>query len=176
MSLEATSAITVNAEPAEVYAVWRDLERLPSFMYHLESVRTTGERTSHWVARGPAGTTVEWDAEITDDVAGERIAWQSLEGATVDNAGSVRFVPAPRDQGTEIHAQLTYAAPGGPVAALAAKLFGEEPNQQLADDLRRCKQVIETGEIARSDASPLGPRTHNALSQRDGHPTEKANA
>lgn len=170
--MEARSAITINATPDAVYAFWRNFERFPMFMYHLESVRTTGESTSHWVAKAPAGTTVEWDAEITDDEPGARIAWRSSEGASVANEGSVRFVPAPGGRGTEVHAELTYQPPGGALGSLVAKLFGEEPNQQLGDDLRRFKQLLETGEIARSDGSPLGTRTTNAVSQRDGHPID----
>jgi uncharacterized membrane protein len=129
------------------------------------------------VARAPAGTTVEWDAEITDDVPGERIAWRSLEGASVGNRGQVEFRPAPGGRGTEVHAQLEYAprggAPrGGALASVIARLFGEEPQQQVSDDLRRFKQVVETGEIARSEGSPLGTRTANQMHQRDAQPQE----
>ena len=168
--MDARSAITINAPPGEVYARWRDLERLPSFMDHLESVRETGAGRSHWVAHAPAGRTVEWDAEVIDDVPGERLAWRSLEGSSVQSSGSVRFRPAPRDQGTEVFVELSYSPPGGALGALVAKLFGEEPNQQISDDLRRFKQIVETGEIARSDGSPLGIRTANPLHQHDAHP------
>jgi uncharacterized membrane protein len=171
--VKARSATTVNASPDEVYAQWRNFERLPTFMYHLKSVQVTGDTRSHWAAKAPAGTTVEWDAEITDDLPGRVIAWRSLPGAAVDNTGSVRFVPAPAGQGTEVYVELEYTPPGGPIGTLAAKLFGEEPNQQLADDLRRFKQIVETGEIARSDASPLGARTRNQADQRDGQPLDR---
>jgi uncharacterized membrane protein len=149
-------------------------------MEHVESVRTSGNGRSHWVATAPAGTKVEWDAEITDDVAGQLIAWRSLPGSGVDNAGRVRFAPAPRGQGTEVHVELDYEPPAGAVGAFVAKLFGEEPNQQLADDLRRFKQIVETGEIARSDGSPHGTRTRNLMHQEDAHAmkgqTQKATA
>ena len=170
--MEGRSAITINASPDDVYARWRDFERLPSFMYHLESVRVTDERHSHWVAKAPAGTTVEWDAEIVEDVPGKRIAWRSEEGASADNSGSVQFAPAPSGKGTEVRVELRYAPPGGAIGKVVAKLFGEEPNQQLADDLRRFKQLIETGEIARSEGSPAGTRTINQADQRDAHPQE----
>jgi uncharacterized membrane protein len=168
--VEARTAITVNASPQEVYAHWRDFERLPTFMYHLKSVCTTGDGRSHWVANAPGGASVEWDAEITEDVPGQVIAWQSVDRASVANTGSVRFRPAPADQGTEVYVDIRYALRGGALGAAVAKLFGEEPNQQLSDDLRRFKQIVETGEIARSDGSPQGTRTQNQLHQEDAHP------
>lgn len=149
-------AITVNRPPDEVYAFWRELENLPRFMTHLESVHVTGERTSHWKAKGPAGRSVEWDAEVIEDRPGELLSWRSLPGADVESSGAVRFASAPGDRGTEIVVDLEYTPPGGRAGAAVAKLFGEEPATQLSDDLRRCKQVVETGEIARSDATPGG--------------------
>jgi uncharacterized membrane protein len=103
--------------------------------------------------RAPAGTEVEWDAELIDDQPHRLIAWRSLEGADIPNAGVVRFVPAPGNQGTEVHVELSYDPPGGRVGALFAKLFGEEPQQQVASDLRRLKQVLEAGEVIKSDSS-----------------------
>jgi uncharacterized membrane protein len=170
--VEGRSVITINKAPDEVYAQWRDFERLPTFMYHLESVTTTGEGRSHWVAKGPGGVTVEWDAEVTDDVPGDRVAWRSVPGTKVDNSGSVRFRPAPGGQGTEVRVELTYSPPGGALGSVVAKLFGEEPNQQVSDDLRRFKQMVETGEIARSDGSPAGTRTQNQARQQDANPPE----
>jgi len=172
--VEGRSVITVNKAPGEVYARWRDIERLPTFMYHLESVTVLGEGRSHWVAKGPAGTTVEWDAEITDDRPGDRIAWASVAGTKVDSSGSVRFRPAPAGQGTEVRVELRYSPPGGALGSVVAKLFGEEPTQQLSDDLRRFKQMVETGEIARSDASPGGTRTQNQVHQEAAHPPSES--
>ena len=170
--MDARAATTVNAPPDVVYAAWRDVERLPTFMDHLESVTSIDDRRSHWVAKAPAGATVEWDAEIVEDVPGERLAWRSIEGAMVPNEGLVRFVPAPGERGTEVHVEVGYSPPLGAVGALVAKLFGEEPNQQVSDDLRRFKQLLETGEIARSDAAPEGVRTKNIGHQEDAHPHE----
>jgi len=150
-----TKTVSVNRSPAEVYAFWRDLQHLPQFMFHVERVTVTGNR-SHWTVKGPAGTTAEWDAEITDDRPGVSIAWRSLPGSQIDNRGSVRFVPAPADRGTEVHVELQYDPPAGKAGALFAKLFGEEPQQQLTDDLRRFKQVMETGEVVLSDGSLEG--------------------
>lgn len=168
--MEARSAVTVNASPELVHARWRDFERLPEFMDHVRSVRPAGEGRWHWVVKGPAGTSVEWDAELTDEVPGERLAWRSVGDASVDSAGSVRFCPAPRGQGTEVRVELSYAPPLGAVGALVAKLFGEEPNQQLGEDLRRFKQLVETGEIARSDGSPEGTRARNLFHRHDARP------
>lgn len=168
--MQGRSTITINASPGEVYARWRDFERLPTFMYHLKSVEDTGGGGSHWVAKGPAGTTMEWDAELTEDIAGSRIAWRSLEGASVDNSGSVQFRPAPGGRATEVYVEVGYSPPGGALGTAVAKVFGEEPNQQISDDLRRFKQLVETGEIARSDGSPLGTRTQNQVHQHDAHP------
>ncbi|MGI9041862.1 MAG: SRPBCC family protein [Gemmatimonadales bacterium] len=145
--------ITVNRSPEEVYTFWRDFENLPLFMEHLESVQVTDDRRSRWKAKAPAGTTVEWDAEITEDRPNELIAWRSVQDADVPNFGSVRFSPAPGGAGTEIKVELRYDPPGGALGAIVAKLFGEEPNQQVKGDLRRFKQVMELGEVVRSDAS-----------------------
>lgn len=168
--VQVSAAITVRRDRDELYALWRDFERFPDFMAHLEEVRSTGTTTSHWKARGPLGMTVEWDAAITDDVPGERIAWRSVEGSKVDNSGTVRFVTAPGDQGTELHVDMRYSPPAGAVGATIARIFGEEPGIQLKDDLRRLKAIAETGEIVRSDGSPEGPLGRRQLKQRPAHP------
>lgn len=153
--LRVVKSITINRPRQEVYEFWRDIGHLPSFMIHLEAVTTSGDRRSHWVAKAPGGR-VEWDAEITEDRAGEIISWRSLEGSEVPNGGSVRFTDAPADRGTEVHVDLHYDPPAGSAGAMVAKLFGEEPGQQLRDDLRRFKQLMETGEVVRSDGSLKG--------------------
>jgi uncharacterized membrane protein len=146
-------SVTVRRPVEEVYAFWRDFENLPRFMRHLESVTVTGERRSHWKALAPAGQTVEWDAETTEDRPNELIAWRSLPGASVYNAGEVRFAPAPGGRGTELRVTLEYDPPFGKLGSKVAMLFREEPGQQVADDLRHFKQVMETGEIVLSDAT-----------------------
>lgn len=167
-------AITVASRPDEVYHFWRDFGNLPRFMELLESVQVIDDRHSRWRARAPAGTTVEWDAEIVDDRPNELISWRSVERADVPNRGTVRFRPAPGGRGTEIHVSLQYDPPGGKIGALVAKLFGEEPSQQVKGDLRRLKQVLETGEVVHSDASvhrgphPAQPSATPAM--RDGTP------
>jgi uncharacterized membrane protein len=146
-------AITVNRTPEEAYRFWRNFEQLPRFMAHLESVRMMDDRRSYWKARAPFGTTVEWSAELIEDRPNELIAWRSLHDSDVPNAGRVRFTPAPGGRGTEVRVELSYDPPGGVVGATFAKLFGEEPSQQVDGDLRRFKQVLELGEVVHSDAS-----------------------
>jgi uncharacterized membrane protein len=163
-------AITVRRDRDELYAIWRDFDRFGEFMAHVEEVRSIGAGRSQWKARGPLGMTAEWEAEITEDVPGERISWRSLPGSKVHNEGTVSFVKAPADQGTEIHLELHYEIPGGAIGATIAKLFGEEPAIGVKDDLRRFKQIVETGEIVRSDGSPEGPLSRRQLKQRPAHP------
>jgi uncharacterized membrane protein len=163
------TAITVRAPREEIYRFWHDFENFPRFMTHLESVRVTGDRRSHWKAKGP-GRTVEWDAEVVDDRPNELIAWRSLPGADVEHSGRVRFVDAPGDRGTEIHVEMEYTAPGGVLGEAVAKLAGEEPEQQASDDLRRFKQIVETGIVVRSEGSPEGHTARRLLKQRPAQP------
>ncbi len=139
--------VTVNKPRFEVYAFWRNLENLPSFMQHLDRVRQTSDRVSHWVAKAPLGRTVEWDAEIISDEPGERIGWRSLAGADVNNAGSVHFKDAAANRGTEVKVELQFIPPGGVLGSLVAKIMGEHPEQQVEEDLRRFKMMLETGEV-----------------------------
>jgi uncharacterized membrane protein len=168
--MKLTSTTTVLRSPEEVYALWRDLSRMPTFMVHLDEVRETGPGRSHWKASAPFGQSVEWDAETTVDEAGAGIAWRSVGDADVQNAGEVLFVPAPGNRGTEIRVTLSYDVPAGPLGRAVAKYFGEEPHQQLDDDLRRFKQVIETGEVVRSDGAPGGKRSRQEFPQHPARP------
>ena len=136
--------ITINRPPQELYRYWRNFENLPRIMNHLESVRATTGNRSHWVAKAPLGTTVEWDAEVINERDGELIAWRSVEGSQVETAGSVHFKPALAGRGTELTVSLKYNPPGGKVGIAAAKLFREEPEQQIAEDLNRFKQLMES--------------------------------
>jgi uncharacterized membrane protein len=168
----ARSSVTIRKPVAEVYEYWRDLGRLPSFMVHLQSVEVREDGTSHWVASGPAGRTVSWDAEVVADLPGHSIAWQSRPGSGIRNRGRVEFSPAPADQGTEVRVHLEFSSPANAVGNLFARILGEHPSIQVADDLRRFKQVMETGEVMRSDAAPAGPRTVNLATQRPAVPPE----
>jgi uncharacterized membrane protein len=155
-TIRVQKSITVNRSPEELYRFWQHFENLPRFMNHLQSVQVAGEKRSHWKAKAPAGMTVEWDAEIIADRPNELIAWRSLEGADVDNAGSVHFKPAPGGRGTEVRVEMQYIPPGGVIGATIAKLFGEAPEQQVQEDLRRFKQLMEAGEVVQSEATARG--------------------
>lgn len=170
------ASVTVNRPGDEVYRFWRDLANLPRFMQHLESVRVAGDGRSRWMAKAPAGRSVYWDAEIVEDRPHELIAWRSLPGTMVPNAGRVRFVPVPGGRGTEVRVEMAYAPPAGALGRVVAKLFGEEPAQQVKDDLRRFKQVIETGEIVRSDGSPGGTSVRQQMMQRPAQPLSATSA
>ncbi|HET7711881.1 MAG TPA: SRPBCC family protein [Thermoanaerobaculia bacterium] len=146
-------AITIEAEPPALYSFWRNLENLPRFMSHLESVKVLDGNKSHWVARGPAGTSVEWDAEIINEVPNQLIGWRSLEPSQVDHAGSVHFRRADGGRGTEVRVILRYDPPGGKVGGMVAKLLGEEPDHQIGEDLRKLKDLIETGKPAPATVS-----------------------
>jgi uncharacterized membrane protein len=162
-------AITVDRPREDVYAYWRDLQNLARFMANIEEVRQVDERRSHWKARAPLGGRVEWDAEIVEDRPYELLAWRSIEGADVDNSGKVWFRNAPGDRGTEVQVEMHYVPPAGPIGVAVAKVLGMEPEQQTADDLRRFKQVLETGEVVLSEAVIEGRR----IRQRPAQPVEE---
>ncbi len=145
-------SVTINRTPEEVYTFFRDLENLPRFMSHLVYVRVHNGR-SHWRAKGPLGTAVEWDAELIEDRPGELIAWRSVAEADVPNNGRVEFRRGPDGRGTELVVDLNYDPPAGALGVRLAQIFQTEPGQEIASDLRRLKQVLETGEVVHSDAS-----------------------
>ena len=146
----------VNRPADELFRFWRDFTNLPKFTQHLQEVKIHNDGRSHWVTRAPAGTTVEWDAEIIHEVENELIAWQSVGETNVPNSGSVRFIPVEGGAATEVKVTLNYDPPGGKAGAAIARLFGESPDQQTRDDLRRFKQLMETGEIATIEGQPRG--------------------
>jgi uncharacterized membrane protein len=148
-------ATTINRSVHDVYQFWRNVENFPKFMRHIESVEMLDDRRSRWRAKAPAGMTVSWEAEMIEDREDEWIAWRSLPGSGVENSGSVRFAPAPGARGTEVRVQLQYTPPAGALGRNIAWLFGREPDQQIHEDLRRFKQLMETGEIPLSDGPAL---------------------
>ena len=148
-------SVTINAAPEDLYRFWRNFENLPHFMSHLKSVQVHDNKRSHWVARGPVGTDAEWDAEIINEVPNELIGWRSVDGSRVDNAGSVHFTPATGGR-TEVKVVLRYQPPAGFVGAAVAKIFGEDPARQVGEDLRRLKQLVETGEISTIEGQSSG--------------------
>ena len=149
-------SVTISAFPEELYTFWRDFENLPTFMEGLHAVHVQDERRSHWEAKGPVGSRIEWDAEILDDRPNERIAWRTVAGSMIEHAGEVRFIPTGGGRGTVVTVDMRYRLPGGMIGAAVAKLIGEEPGARIQQDLRRFKQFIETGEITLSDATLYG--------------------
>lgn len=152
--IEVTEATTINATIENVYAFWRRFENFPRFMRHVEAIETSG-RQSHWRAVGPAGLRVEWDAELLEDFEHERISWRTLQGSQVEHHGSVRFARAPGSRGTEVRVLLHYSPPAGKAGHGLAWLFGADPETQIREDLRRVKQILETGEVVLSDGPAL---------------------
>jgi len=150
-------AVTITKPIAEVFRYWRNFENLPKFMEHLDQVADRPGGISHWVATGPAGTRVEWDARIINEIDNKLIAWQSLEGSTIATAGSVNFDET--EHGTRVRVHLQYDPPGGRVGGLVARLFGEDPRQTVREDLRRFKQLLETGEIPTTEGQTTGRRS-----------------
>jgi uncharacterized membrane protein len=136
-------AVTIEKPIEEVYGFWRRFENLPRFMTYLERVDELGNGRSHWVAKGPAGATVEWDAEIINEVANQVIGWRSLPGGDITVAGSVNFDLLRDGRSTRVSVRLQYAPPAGRAGSVVARLFGREPSQTIREDLRRFKQLLE---------------------------------
>ena len=162
--MNVTKTITVARPRSEVYAFWREFENLPRFMENVESVENLGGGRSHWCAKGIAGTEREWDAELVEDVPNERISWRTIgDDEHIKHTGTVSFL-AVGDSATEVRVDLDYDAPGGKLGESIARLFGEEPGQQIEEDLERFKRVLETGEVERpyhraSEVADAGRRT-----------------
>jgi uncharacterized membrane protein len=155
-ALHVEHSIIINRTPQDVYNFWHDFEKLPRFMSYLQSVRTTGDRQSHWIARAPGDVPVEWDAEVVDDVPGQRISWQSLPSSSVNNSGSVEFEEAPNGRGTFVHVQIDFGNTAHALGAAIAALMGKHPEQIVNKDLRRLKALLETGEILTTEGQPSG--------------------
>lgn len=149
--------VTINKPRAELYAFWRDFRNLGRFLENIESVAVSDDRRSHWVIKAPAGRTVEWDSQITEDEPDRLIAWESVAG-DIKNTGRIEFSDAAPGRGTLVNATIVYEPPGGEVGKLIATLFQKEPKVQARRDLRRFKQLMETGEISTSASPDAGPR------------------
>ena len=142
--------VSIYRSRQELYEFWRDFRNLPLFMENIEAVEVSDGDLSHWVVRGPAGADLEWDSRITEDVPGEVIAWRSVEGASVDNSGRVEFRDSPNARGTIVSVTIAYDPPGGKLGKVFAKIFRREPAIQARHELRRFKQLMETGELPTS--------------------------
>jgi uncharacterized membrane protein len=146
-SVSIDRSITINVPPSEVYNFWRDVENL-DFMQHVESVHRMGETRSRWVATPLLGIPLEWDAEITDDRKNEHITWRSVRHSQIETWGSVHFAEAPGGRGTEVRVNFNYSPPGGVAGATVAKLINWVTAEQVDEDLRHLKQLLETGEVS----------------------------
>jgi uncharacterized membrane protein len=149
-------SVIIDRAPQELYNFWRNFENLPKVMYHLDSVRVMDPKRSHWVAKAPGGTQVEWDAEVIEDVSNERIAWRSLPGSDVDSQGVVRFERAPGGRGTMVTVEMNYNPPAGGVGAMVAKLFRKDPAAEIQDSMRYFKQLMETGMVVTTKGQSAG--------------------
>jgi len=149
-------AITISASREDVYSFWRNLENLPRFMKHVRSVKELDGGRSHWIVEGPVGQRVEWDAEIINEIPNELLAWRSLPGASVNNAGSVRFEHATAGRGTKLSVSLQYDPPASQIGLMFAKLFGKDPDLEVDEELHRLKNIIEAGEIPTSTGQSAG--------------------
>lgn len=149
-------AVTVMRSRSECYQAWRDFSRLPSFMDYLESVEVIDATRSRWRAKGPAGTSIEWEAEIVSDVPDRSIAWESVEPSDVPNRGRVDFIDAPGNRGTEVHVTLEWDPPGGAVAKAIGMMFGKDPQHEVNNALRRFRQIMETGTVPTVEGQPTG--------------------
>jgi uncharacterized membrane protein len=149
-------SVTINQPIELLYRFWRNLENLPRFMRHLDSVERITDTLSRWRAKGPGGTTVEWNAEIINEVPNQVIGWRSIEGSDVVSAGSVNFDDAGPGRGTRVRVRLQYSPPGGKVGAAVARLLGRDPGSEIREDLRQFKQIVEGGEVPTTKGQPRG--------------------
>lgn len=150
--------VTINRPRDELYAFWRDFRNLPRFMENIEAVEVIDEKRSHWMVSAPAGESVEWDSIIEEDVPGERICWSTVPGTGIEHSGQIEFRDAQGGRGTEVTATILYNPPAGKIGKVLAKLFQKEPKIQARRDLRRFKQLMETGELATSEPPFAAPR------------------
>jgi uncharacterized membrane protein len=164
------AAVKIYRPQQEVYAYWRSLDNLPRFMDHLVEVRDFDGRRSHWIAKGPLGVHVEWDAEIIKDVPPEMISWKTVDDADVASAGSVYFKQEPGDLGTIVRVRLQYDPPAGKLGATVAWMLGDDPQTAIEEDLQRFKQLLETGEVTTREAK--GPRYRTRSTKRTRRDTE----
>ncbi|MCA1581994.1 MAG: DUF2892 domain-containing protein [Acidobacteria bacterium] len=158
--------VTVNRPADELYRFWRNLENLSQVFEHVLAVTEIDRRLSRWVARAPAGATVEWDAEIVADREGEVLAWRTREDSDVLHRGSIRFRPAGEGRGTVVALSLEYEPPAGKAGVAVAKMLGEDPETQIREDLRRFKQICEAGEVPTTEGQPAGGRRNRETSRR----------
>jgi uncharacterized membrane protein len=149
-------SVTINKRPDELFTFWRNFENLPRFMNNLKSVTVIDDKRSHWVAAGPGNRSIEWDSEIINEEPDHLLAWRTTGDADIQHTGSVRFVKAPGGRGTQVRITMEYLPPAGRVGDAIARIFRSAPDQEIREDLRRLKQLMEAGEIATTRGQPRG--------------------
>jgi uncharacterized membrane protein len=156
--VDIVQSFLIDRRAEELYKFWRNFENLPGVMSHLQSVEVTDDRHSHWRADAPAlyGGYIEWDAEIITDEPNRRLAWRSLSGSQIQHEGAIEFQKAPGDRGTLVRVTMHYSPPAGQAGRLLAKLFGDSPEQQIREDLRRFKRLMEVGETPTTEGQTHG--------------------
>jgi len=152
---EIVKSVTINKSADDLYGFWRNFENLPKFMNHLESVNVIDDKKSEWTAKAPLGYEAHWNAEITEDIKNELISWRSVENSEIPNSGKVEFLPTV-ERGTVVKVTIQYQPPAGKLGALASYFLTEEPDTQIAEDLRRFKSLMETGLIMHVEGQPSG--------------------
>jgi len=153
-----SKTVTINRDRHALYTFWRDFRNLPLFMENIESVTSVDQHRSHWKVKAPADTTVEWDSVIVEDIPGQVIEWRSVDKSSIKNSGRIEFRDSGNGRGTWVSAVIAYDPPGGKLGKAIATLFGREPKLQARRDLRRFKQLMETGEVANSEPPAAAPR------------------
>jgi len=161
-------SIMIGLSPGEVYRFWRNFDNLPPVLKGLESITSRGGNVYHWIVKGPTGAKYEWDAEIYNEIEEELIAWRTMNGADVANAGSIRFEKAPDARGTYVKVAVNYNPTAGKLGQLLAKLTGREPEQLIEQNLRRLKQFLETGEIATIEGQSSGREDEVKFERKQG--------
>ena len=157
--------VTIGLPRQQLYDTWKDFTRFPSFMENVRTVEVLGGGRSRWLIKAPAGSEVEIFSRIVDDVPGKRIAWESEEGSSIDTTGVIEFEDAPPGRGTYVRFLMAYDPPGGAIGRGIAKLLQREPTVQARRDLRRFKQLMETGEVS-VNASPSARKSENPTEAR----------
>ncbi len=157
--LQVTTSLNIQRSPEECYRFWRNFDNFPRFMQHVQAVQVMDPTRSQWTVRAPLGPPLTWQAELSSDIPGRQLGWRTLPGSDIEHAGVVRFAPAIGARGTRVEVELHARAPLGNTGARLASLFGEAPSQQIDEDLRRFKQLIETGEVATTIGQPSGRRS-----------------
>lgn len=175
LGIRVDHSVSIYRPVDEVYRFFREFKDLGRVLTHVNAVRETDDKHSHWFVKGPGGMELEWDAEIIEGRPNELISWRSIGSPDVESTGSVRFERAPGERGTFVRVSLNYLPPAGALGAAVARLFGEEPEMQIKEDLRRLKQILEAGEIASTEGQPSG-EPHPRLRERAAAPHEGARA